>query len=68
MYTSLIKFVPIRLFHISHNAPYLPPKFGTTFVFHLPWVLQPSQEKLNKGSAKFRKANKVHYGKFGSGV
>ena len=41
----------IRYFHISHNAPYLPPpppkkKCCTTFVFHFPWVLQPSQEKL----------------------
>ena len=23
-----------------------PPKFCKTFVFHFPWVLQPSQEKL----------------------
>ena len=37
-----------RHFHISHNAPYLPPpprKFCITFVFHFSWVLQPSQEK-----------------------
>ena len=32
--------------HICHNAPYLPPKFCITFVFHFSWVLQPSQEKL----------------------
>ena len=31
---------------ISHNAPYLPPKFCITFFFHFSWVLQPSQEKL----------------------
>ena len=46
IYTSLINFVPIRHFHISHNAPYLPPKFCITFVFHFSWVLQPSKEKL----------------------
>ena len=44
------KFPPswifIRHLHISHNAPYLFPKFGTTFLFHFSWVLQPSQEKL----------------------
>ena len=37
-------------FHISHNAPYLPPpprpNSCITFVFHLSRVLQPSQEKL----------------------
>ena len=36
----------IRPLHISHNAPYLPPKFCITFVFHFCWVLQPSQEKM----------------------
>ena len=25
---------------------FCPPKFSITFVFHLSWVLQPSQEKL----------------------
>ena len=34
------------LMHISHNAPYLPPKFCIPFVFHFSWVLQLSQEKL----------------------
>ena len=44
---SHVKIVAlIRHLHISHNAPYLPPKFCKTFVFHFPWVLQPSQEKL----------------------
>ena len=33
--------------HISHNVPYLPPKFCITFgFFYFCWVLQPSQEKL----------------------
>ena len=36
----------IRPLHIFHNAPYLPPKFCITFVFHFYWVLQPSQEKM----------------------
>ena len=36
----------IRPLHIFHNAPYLPPKFCITFVFHFCWVLQPSQEKM----------------------
>ena len=37
----------IRHLHISHNAPYLPPKkFCITFAFHFSWVLQLSQEKL----------------------
>ena len=47
-----IFFSGIRHFHIPHNAPYLPPKFCITFVFHLSRVLQPSQEKLNNASAK----------------
>ena len=42
----------IRHLHLSHSAPYLlrpppsPPKNGITFVVHLSWVLQPSQEKF----------------------
>ena len=36
----------IRHFHIPHNTPSLPPKISITFVFHFPWVLQSSQEKL----------------------
>ena len=29
-------FCSIRHFHISHDAPYLPPKFCMTFVFYFP--------------------------------
>ena len=59
----------IRHLHISHNAPYLPPKFCITFVFHFSGVLQPSQEKLkNNAYAKFLGANKVHYGKCGNAL
>ena len=39
----------IRHFHVSHNAPYLPPPPLTKFCinyFHFSWVLQPSQQKL----------------------
>ena len=36
----------IHHFHIPHNTPCLPPKICITFVFHFPWVLQSSQEKL----------------------
>ena len=41
--------IMIRNFHISHNAPFLPPpppKCFITFVFHFFRVLQPFQEKL----------------------
>ena len=40
------KIISIRHLHISHDAPYLPPKICITFVFHFSWVLQPSEEKL----------------------
>ena len=36
----------LRQFRIPHDAPYCPPKFCITFVFHFSWVLQPPQEKL----------------------
>ena len=45
-------WIRVRHFHISHNAPYLPPppplprKFCITFVFYFSWLLQPYQEKL----------------------
>ena len=62
----------LRHFQISHNSPYLPrKKVCITFVFLLCWVLQPSQKKLktvltqNLGGGG---ANKVYYGKCGSGV
>ena len=59
---------------ISHNAPYLPPKFCITFFFHFSWVLQPSQEKLktmlmqNFLGGAGGGANKVLYGKCANGV
>ena len=45
----------IRHLHISHiimhlicDPPHPPTKFFITFVFHFSWVLEPSQEKLQK--------------------
>ena len=46
MELSLPRAPAIRHFHIPHNTPCLPPKICITFVFHFPWVLQSSQEKL----------------------
>ena len=48
-------------FHISHNAPYLPPNIlhKDCFLF----LLVPPGEMKNKGYAKFGRGNKVHYGK-----
>ena len=64
---------PIRHLHISHNTPYLPPKFCTTFVFNFSYVVQPSQEKMKTMLMQNlevggRGANKVHYGRCASGV
>ena len=60
----------IRHFHISHNAPYLPPNIlhKDCFLF----LLGPPGEMKNKGYAKFGRGggsggNKVHYGKCESG-
>ena len=60
---------PIRYLHISHNAPYLPPKIVQKhcFQFLLGRLLHPGEMK-NKGYAKFYGAKKVHYRKCGSGV
>ena len=48
MWTPRLKgLCTIHHFHIPHNAPCLPPpKICITFVFHFPWVLLSSQEKL----------------------
>ena len=39
----------IRHFHISHNAPYLTPKFCIAFVFHFSWLLQSSLPMVPEG-------------------
>ena len=54
---------------ISHNAPYLPPKFCISIVFNffLGRLYYPGEMK-NQGYAKVWGANKVHYGRYASGV
>ena len=45
------------------------PKILHNLCFHFSWVLQPSQEKLKTMLMQnFWGVNKVHYGKWGSGV
>ena len=60
----------MRHLHISHNAPYLPPpKFCITFVFSfLPGITAIPREIESNAYAKFKGANKVHYGRCVSGV
>ena len=60
----------IRHFHISHNAPCLPPNILHKHCFQC--LLGLPGEMKNKGYAKFGGrggggANKVHYEKFESG-
>ena len=43
---AFLKKFNTRHFHISHNAPYLPPKILHNLCFSFSWVLQLSQEKL----------------------
>ena len=59
----------IRHLHISHNAPSLPPQnlHNLWFSFLLGITAVP-REIENNAYAKFWRANKVHYGKCGSGV
>ena len=59
-------------FHISHNAPYLPPPppqilQTLRFSFFLGITAVP-REIENNAYAKFWGANKVHYGTWGRGV
>ena len=59
----------IRHFHISHNAPYLPLKFCIAFCLSfLLGIRAVPREVKNNAYAKVRVANKVHYGKCGSGI
>ena len=52
----------MRHFHISYNAPYLPPKIvhNLCFSFLLSITAVP-REIENNAHAKFWAANKVHY-------
>ena len=53
----------IHHFYTSHNAPYLPPK-----VLHNLYYCSRPKRNENNAYAKSWGANKVHYGKCGSGV
>ena len=59
----------LRQFLIPHDAPYLPPKilYNLCFSFLLSITAVP-REIENNAYAEFWGANKVHYGKHGSGV
>ena len=59
----------IRYFYISHNARYLSHKIlhNLCFSFLLGITAVP-RETENNNYAKFEGANKVHYGRCGSGV
>ena len=62
----------IRHFHISHHAPYLPPKILHNLCFSfllgvIPCNAVPRKIE-NSAYAKFLWANKMHYVKCGSGV
>ena len=64
----------IRHLHISHNAPNLfpppphPPILHNLCFSFLVGITAVPREIENHAYAKFRGANKVHYGKCGSGV
>ena len=59
----------IRLLHISHNAPYLPPKIlhNLCFSFLLSITAVPREMENNMLNAKLWGTNKVHYGTCASG-
>ena len=68
---------PVEYVYATSTFPIMhlicPPKFCITFIFHFSWVSQPSQEKLKTMLTQNffwggGGANKVHYGKCGSGV
>ena len=67
--TSFFKECNVRHFHISHNAPYLPSKIlhNLCFSFLLGLTAVPREIEYT-AHAKFLGANKVHYGKCGSGL
>ena len=60
---------PLRQFRIPHDAPYLPPKilYNLCFSFLLGITAAP-REIENNAYAEFWGTNKVHYGKYWSGV
>ena len=60
----------IRKFHISHNAPYLPPTHPHQILhnFCFSFLLGITREIENNAYIKAWGANKVHYGRSASGV
>ena len=66
---AFLKKCNIHHFHISHNAPYFPPKIlhNLCFSFLLGITAVP-REIGNSAYAKFWGAKKVHCGKCGSGA
>ena len=63
------ELLSIRYFHISHNAPYLPPQILHNFCFSfLLGIKAVASETENNTYAKFWGTNKVHYGKCGNGI
>ena len=59
----------IRHLHISHHAPYLPPKIlhNLCFSFLVGFTAFPGETE-NNAYAKFWGTNKVHYGRCASSV
>ena len=60
----IVKNARIHYFHIDYNAPCLPPPkilHNRYFEFLLGITVVP-REIQDNGYAKFRRANKVHYG------
>ena len=59
----------IRHLHISHNAPYLPPKILHNLCSSFPLgITVVPREIENNAYEKFWDANKMHYGRCASGV
>ena len=66
---GLFSQAAIRHLHISHNAPYLPPKIfhKLCFSFLLSITAVPREMENNMLNAKLLGTDKVHYGRCASG-
>ena len=61
--------IMIRNFHISHNAPYLPPKILHNLCFSFLLGITAVPRKIQSNAyAKFWGGNKVYYGKSASDI
>ena len=69
MKCGLFSQAAIRHLHISHNAPYLPPKIfhKLCFSFLLSITAVPREVENNMLNAKLWGTDKVHYGRCASG-